>query len=128
MLQNLAKKFKVWNKTLDQLLKVLRHKTAFWCKLKNLFVCLILLQICYFFYFFYFFSAFCIKNAVNDYFNQCLGCAAPKCWLKYTTLRIWLKLQDWTFQSRLNLRFELVTLHTCPDTESNSGWRWATTK
>ena len=25
------------------------------------------------------------KNAENDYFNQRLGCAAPKRWLKYTT-------------------------------------------
>ena len=24
-------------------------------------------------------------NAKNGYFDQCLGCAAPKCWSKYTT-------------------------------------------
>ena len=26
-----------------------------------------------------------LKNTENDYFNQLLGCAAPKRWLKYTT-------------------------------------------
>ena len=31
------------------------------------------------------FSAFQHKNAENDYFDQCLGCAAPKCPAKYTT-------------------------------------------
>ena len=31
------------------------------------------------------FLAFCRKNAENDYFNQCLECAAPKRWSKYTT-------------------------------------------
>ena len=25
------------------------------------------------------------KNAENDHFNQCLRCAAPNGWLKYTT-------------------------------------------
>ena len=32
-----------------------------------------------------FFSFFALKNAKNYYFNQRLGCAAPKCWPKYTT-------------------------------------------
>ena len=32
---------------------------------------------------------FCIKNAENDFFDQCLGCAAPKHWLKYTTDGQW---------------------------------------
>ena len=31
------------------------------------------------------FLAFCHKNAVNDYFDQPLACAAPKRWSKYTT-------------------------------------------
>ena len=26
------------------------------------------------------------KNTENDYFNQCLGCAAPKRWSKYITI------------------------------------------
>ena len=29
--------------------------------------------------------AFLQKNTENDYFNQCLECAAPKRWSKYTT-------------------------------------------
>ena len=29
---------------------------------------------------------FAIKNAENDYFDQRLGCATPKHWLKYTTI------------------------------------------
>ena len=36
---------------------------------------------------FFVFSVFCIKNAENDFFNQHLGWAAPKRWLKYTTSR-----------------------------------------
>ena len=39
-------------------------------------------------------------------------------------IRIWLKLQDWTFQSRLNLKFELVTLHTCPGLVPSLHKRW----
>ena len=31
------------------------------------------------------FQLFCTKNAKNNYFDQRLGCAAPKCWSKYTT-------------------------------------------
>ena len=31
------------------------------------------------------FSAFKHRNAENDYFDQRLGCAAPKRWSKYTT-------------------------------------------
>ena len=31
--------------------------------------------------------AFSTKNAENYYFNQRLGCAAPKRWIKYTTGR-----------------------------------------
>ena len=57
--------------TLDQRLGV---------NLKNPFFCSFLLQICYFFAF------FLAKNAENDYFDQRLGCAAPKSWSKYTTV------------------------------------------
>ena len=32
-----------------------------------------------------FLKLFCSKNAENDYFDQRLECAAPKCWSKYTT-------------------------------------------
>ena len=53
--------------------------------LKKTFFCKILLQICYFFAFFQLFAK---KYAENDYFNQHLGCGAPKCWSKYTTLII----------------------------------------
>ena len=31
------------------------------------------------------FLAFLHKNAKNDYFDQPMGCAAPKHWSKYTT-------------------------------------------
>ena len=31
------------------------------------------------------FSCHSTKTAENDFFNQCLGCAAPKCWSKNTT-------------------------------------------
>ena len=34
---------------------------------------------------FFLFSAFCMKNVKQVYFDQCLECAAPKCWSKYTT-------------------------------------------
>ena len=33
------------------------------------------------------FSAFCTKTVEKAYFDQCLKCAASKCWLKYSTLR-----------------------------------------
>ena len=33
-----------------------------------------------------FFLAFYTKSAENDYFDQRLACAAPKCWSKYTTI------------------------------------------
>ena len=32
-------------------------------------------------------SYYSTKNAENDYFDQRLGCAAPKRWWKYTTAR-----------------------------------------
>ena len=47
-------------------------RPAFWCKLKKHVFCKILLQISGFFSFLL--------------LNQRLECAAPKCWLKYTTL------------------------------------------
>ena len=36
-----------------------------------------------------FFSFFAQKKAENDYFDQRLGCAAPKRWLKYSTSLSW---------------------------------------
>ena len=54
-------------------------RPAFWCKLKKFVFCLILIQISVVI------QLFSTKNAENDYFNQCLGCAAPKHWSKYTT-------------------------------------------
>ena len=37
--------------------------------------------------FFVFFQLYSTKNAENDYFNQHFECAAPKHWLKYTTIQ-----------------------------------------
>ena len=34
------------------------------------------------------FQLFSTINAESDYFNQCLGCAAPKCWSKYTAQEV----------------------------------------
>ena len=62
-----------WNKTLDQHLGV---------NLKNPFFCSVYFEFVTFLHFFF------AKNAVNGYFNQHLGCTAPKRWLKYTTLGI----------------------------------------
>ena len=58
----------------------LRYKVNqhFGTNLTNVF-CKILLQIACFF------KLFGVKNAENDYFDQCLECAAPKRWSKYTT-------------------------------------------
>ena len=52
----------------------------FLCKLNKPFVCWKLHQICYFF------QLFSTKNAENEDFNQCFGCATSKCWSKYITL------------------------------------------
>ena len=45
---------------------------------------------------FFLFSAFCMKNVKQVHFDQCLECAAPECWSKYTTLKwhLWLPEQD----------------------------------
>ena len=58
------------NKTVDQ------HSGA---NLNKHVFCNFLLQISCFF------LLFNTKNAENDYFDQRLECAAPKCWSKYTT-------------------------------------------
>ena len=55
----------------------------FGANFKKTIFCKILLQICYFFAFFQLFSK---KHAENDFFDQRLGCAAPKCWSKYSTI------------------------------------------
>ena len=49
--------------------------TASWCKVKKTCFCK---KNCVF-------KLFCKKNAENDYFDQRLTWAAPKCWSKYTT-------------------------------------------
>ena len=61
-----------------------KHNTwpGFWCKLKKPIFCWILHQV---YSFFAFFQLFNTKTAENDYFDQRLGCIAPKCWWKYTT-------------------------------------------
>ena len=42
-------------------------------------------EICITFLAFFLFPLFLHQNFEKAYFNQCLECAAPKCWLKYTT-------------------------------------------
>ena len=66
------KKLFFWNKTFGQ---------RFGANYKKLFFAEICSKFVYFLHFFAF-------NTENDYFDQNLGCAAPKCWLKYTTTHL----------------------------------------
>ena len=54
-------------------------------------------KICIKFVTFFIFQLFCTKNAKNDYFNQRLGCSAPKCWSKYATEKFFATFQKYWF-------------------------------
>ena len=61
------------NKTFDQRFGA-NIKTHFFANFfANLLIC-------------YVFQLFSTKIAKNDYFDQCLGCTAPKRWSKYITI------------------------------------------